>query len=247
MAHPARPRPRFAAPPLGRSLLASGALHGGLIGAGVLLGVVFGFERAGRERHEYVARFELGPAEPFFEEPHEEVAVTEVAEEREPELRETLPWQEVEVPSEEPMEPTRLVHTEWVESLPFLTGETRREPMPSGAELPVEPVPEPPRERAPEPPRTPVVVAATLREAPRPAYPRLARRAGEEGSVLCRLHIDVQGRVERVEVVESSGFERLDEAARSGLLAWTFEPRREDGIPVAETRLHRVTFRLDGG
>jgi len=72
------------------------------------------------------------------------------------------------------------------------------------------------------------------------------RRAGEEGSVLCLLHLSEAGEVEQVEVIESSGFERLDNAACEGLLRWRFVPRRVDGRAVATTLLHRVTFELKG-
>jgi protein TonB len=48
-----------------------------------------------------------------------------------------------------------------------------------------------------------------------------------------------------VEVVESSGFARLDESAREALEHWRFSPRREGGRAVATTFLHRVTFRLE--
>jgi len=95
-------------------------------------------------------------------------------------------------------------------------------------------------------PRAAVVREPAPRAAPPPVYPRLSRRAGEEGSVLCRLHISERGKVTEVEVVESSGFERLDEAARATLLGWSFEPRQLDGQGVASTLLHRVTFRLEG-
>jgi protein TonB len=94
-------------------------------------------------------------------------------------------------------------------------------------------------------PRPAVVREPLPRSAPAPAYPRLSVRAGEEGSVLCRLYVSERGQVTRVEVVESSGFERLDEAARATLLGWSFEPRELDGKGVASTLLHRVTFRLE--
>jgi protein TonB len=246
VALPARSQPRFAPPSLARSLAASGLVHGSLIGAGVLLGLIFGGSSDGHEVRAYVARFELGPEEPPFEEPREPLSVTEVDEELPPELVVDAAWQENPVPREEAPEPTRLVHTEWVESLPFLTGEVRPAPDPLPSEPRAVPLPMP-FETLPEPPRAPPVLAARPIANPAPAYPRLARRAGEEGSVLCRIHIDPRGRVERVEVVESSGHARLDEAARDRLLTWTFEPRREDGLAVAEVRLHRVTFRLDGG
>ena len=86
--------------------------------------------------------------------------------------------------------------------------------------------------------------AAAL-ETPSPVYPRLSQRHGEEGSVLCRLSISEQGTVTAVEVLESSGHERLDEAARTALLTWRFRPRREGGLAVASTLDHRVIFRLE--
>lgn len=229
-----------------RSLTASGLVHGGLIGAGILLGIVFGFGGDGPARREYVTRIELGPAEPPFEDAEEEVTVTEVVDESPPELVEAELWQEPTPTPEEAPVPTRLVSTEWIDSLPVLVGDDLR-PQREPALAPAQPVRtlETPREPPPAALRVPVVVAASARHAPAPAYPRLARRAGEEGSVLCRIHIRADGTVERVEVVESSGFERLDEAAREGLLVWRFDPRREDGTAVAEARLHRITFRLD--
>ena len=82
---------------------------------------------------------------------------------------------------------------------------------------------------------------------PRPSYPRLAVRAGEEGSVLCRLHLDVQGSVVEVDIVESSGHDLLDRAAKDAVAGWRFEPRRVDGRPVTALVLHRITFRLTEG
>lgn len=77
-----------------------------------------------------------------------------------------------------------------------------------------------------------------------PVYPALARRAGQQGRVECRLAIDATGRVTTVDIVTSSGFDRLDEAVRTTLLTWRFEPASEQGAPVACTILHGVTFRL---
>lgn len=254
---PQRPRPPR---PQGflRSLVASGAAHGGLLGAGVLFGVVFA--GGGREpvSREYVASFQLGPLEPAFEEPAEPLEVTEVTEVREasePELVATEEWGEsTPLADEAPAEPARLRSTDWLAERPFLAGEVRRaaparsaEPVVSapGGEPAPRPVAEEPPELAAEGPVEARVVEPVAVHRPAPVYPRLARRAGEEGSVLCRLHLTAEGAVERVEVLESSGSERLDEAARETLATWRFEPRREDGRAVAGTHLHRVTFRLD--
>jgi len=93
---------------------------------------------------------------------------------------------------------------------------------------------------APTPPDSGPVLAG----GGQPAYPSGAQRAGQEGDVHCRLHIDEVGTVIAVEILVSSGIPRLDEAARSGLLAWRFEPATHAGSPVACTLNHTVSFRL---
>ena len=123
-------------------------------------------------------------------------------------------------------------------------------PEPPAPELFVDVRPEP----AEPPPETEAMLendgagdaAALFVSAPKPSYPRMSLRRGEEGTVLCRLHIDARGAVERVEVVESSGFPRLDSAAVETLSTWSFEPARAAGVAVSTSLLHAVTFRLQG-
>jgi protein TonB len=85
-----------------------------------------------------------------------------------------------------------------------------------------------------------------LLDAPPPRYPSASIRAGEQGTVLCRLHVTAEGTVSEVEIVESSGHPRLDEAAREGLLRWRFAPGVEGGRAVPSTLLHPVEFVLTG-
>jgi protein TonB len=82
-------------------------------------------------------------------------------------------------------------------------------------------------------------------EAPPPVYPPACVRSGKEGSVLCALHISTAGRVTAVEVLQSSGHRQLDEAAKTTLLRWRFEPARKDGHAIAARIQHRVRFRLE--
>lgn len=84
-----------------------------------------------------------------------------------------------------------------------------------------------------------------LLDAPRPVYPAASIRHGEEGSVLCALHIDTTGRVSAVEVLQSSGHRPLDDAARAALLRWRFEPAQKQGRVVPARIQHRVHFRLE--
>jgi len=87
--------------------------------------------------------------------------------------------------------------------------------------------------------------ALALLDSPRPPYPRISLRLDEEGSVLVRIHVGADGRVGAVEVLESSGFERLDEAAVAGVRAWRFEPEVRDGKAVAGTYDHRIIFVIE--
>jgi protein TonB len=64
---------------------------------------------------------------------------------------------------------------------------------------------------------------------PRPEYPRLSQRAGEEGKVVMKVLVSVEGRPDSVEVISSSGFERLDKAAVAAVKQWRFEPARKGG------------------
>ena len=86
---------------------------------------------------------------------------------------------------------------------------------------------------------------AVLTFGPRPSYPAQAVRRGEEGRVLCALHIDARGTVTRVEVLRSSGHELLDGAAVDALMRWRFLPAREAGRAVSCRVPHWVTFRLE--
>lgn len=79
------------------------------------------------------------------------------------------------------------------------------------------------------PVRTPAVVDARACEKPR--YPPASVRANETGTVLLSFLIDVSGKVLESRVDRSSGFHRLDEAARSGLSLCKFKPATVDGKP----------------
>ncbi|WP_228520029.1 energy transducer TonB [Methylophilus sp. QUAN] len=68
---------------------------------------------------------------------------------------------------------------------------------------------------------------------PAPEYPRLSKRAGEEGKVLMKVLVSPDGRPESVDVVSSSGFERLDKAAVNAVTQWRFVPGRKGDKTVS--------------
>lgn len=230
-----------------RALGTSTSLHVAILGAGVALGL---FRPGGEPRRvvSYSATFvPPAPSELLPEEPERLEPTMAEPDEAEPVLRESEVWAESEPPfalaEPEPEPPVRARVLDWIVGHPFEIGTVSPEP----ATLTTTPAsaPTPPVASLEPPPALPRRVSepAPL-STPRPEYPRLSRRAGEEGSVLCRLQLGADGNVLGVEVVESSGHPRLDQAALQALAGWRFEPRREDGAPVAARILHRVTFRL---
>lgn len=87
--------------------------------------------------------------------------------------------------------------------------------------------------------------AVRVRFAPKPAYPALSRELGEEGVVLLRISVSAGGQFEQVQLLRSSGFIRLDRAARDGVRSWHFDAAWQGGQPVADSIDIPVRFRLD--
>jgi protein TonB len=67
---------------------------------------------------------------------------------------------------------------------------------------------------------------------PKPLYPKLSERRGEQGVVVLSVLVGADGRAREVSVKTSSGYERLDMAAREAVLAWTFVPGKRNGAAV---------------
>lgn len=80
---------------------------------------------------------------------------------------------------------------------------------------------------------------------PKPVYPLLSKRAGEEGLVLLRVLVSTDGLAEKVEINKSSGFSRLDEAARKTVLKWQFKPAQRGNTPIADWVQVPVNFNLN--
>jgi TonB family protein len=59
---------------------------------------------------------------------------------------------------------------------------------------------------------------------PKPLYPLVSRRMGEQGAVDLRLCLTYQGHIESVSVIKSSGYKRLDSSALETVKTWKFSP-----------------------
>ena len=129
-------------------------------------------------------------------------------------------------------------------------------------------VPEPPPQPAPvAPPSPPVVVVAAptppaptpppaaprelpasaiqYLEPPEPVYPRASRRQGEAGLVVVRVFVGTDGLPKQLQVLQSSGFVRLDEAALEGVRRARFKPPTENGQPTAGWARIPIPFELE--
>jgi protein TonB len=79
----------------------------------------------------------------------------------------------------------------------------------------------------------------------KPDYPSASRRLEEEGTVTLKFLIGVDGRVMQAEVEKTSGFQRLDEAARNALSKCQFKPGTVDGKPEQSWASIKYTWRLE--
>lgn len=78
-----------------------------------------------------------------------------------------------------------------------------------------------------------------------PVYPVEAVRHAEQGAVLLVVHIAPDGSPSGVDVAESSGYPRLDQAARDAVQTWRFVPAVKDGAPIPFDMEFRVDFQLE--
>ncbi|HLB07521.1 MAG TPA: TonB family protein [Alphaproteobacteria bacterium] len=78
---------------------------------------------------------------------------------------------------------------------------------------------------------------------PPPEYPALARQRGFEGRTLLRVEVAPDGGAREVEVLESSGYSVLDEAAREAVARWRFA--HEDRGAASEVVEVPIVFRLE--
>lgn len=111
---------------------------------------------------------------------------------------------------------------------------------------------------APDAPSTPTAVAPLSAASPataaiaaisrpdctmvKPPYPPMSRRLQEAGTAIVQLIIDERGAIESARVVRSSGYRRLDDAARDAVLASTCSPHIVNGAAKRATAAVPFTF-----
>jgi periplasmic protein TonB len=80
---------------------------------------------------------------------------------------------------------------------------------------------------------------------PAPDYPRLSRKAGEEGRVVMKVLVSAEGLADEVQIEKTSGSERLDNAAMDAVKKWRFIPAKKNNQPLSAYVLVPMKFSLD--
>jgi protein TonB len=121
--------------------------------------------------------------------------------------------------------------------LPLATADSTPTPnAPAGVLAPADVAPPAPAPQAVAAPPAPAHVDlpssnAEYLQNPKPAYPALSKRLGEQGKVVVRVFIAVDGTAQKAEIKQSSGFDRLDQAALTTVLRWRYVPGKRAGVP----------------
>ena len=101
---------------------------------------------------------------------------------------------------------------------------------------------------APAAPPAPAIVQpssdASHLNNPKPVYPAVSKRLGEQGKIVLRVLIGADGIPQKVEIKQSSGFERLDRQAVDTVSRWRFVPGTRNGVPEAMWYLQPINFVL---
>ena len=109
------------------------------------------------------------------------------------------------------------------------------------------PVPVAPQAQAPAVSSAPKVVQSSqlgFLVPPNPVYPTPSRKAGQQGTVMVRVLVDIAGRPSQVSLQASSGHTALDESALSAVRAAQFRPYAEAGTAQAVWVIVPIRFVL---
>jgi periplasmic protein TonB len=232
--------------------------NGQLIGAGLVVGIHIVFFWA----------LQSGVAQKSFEKIKKTVEakiITEPKVEVKPEPPKLEPKVEVKpkvepkiepkVTPPKPIEPPKVIAPPVVEAPPVIAAVPSPAPSPVAVPAPA-PAPAPAPVPVAQPTPAPAVVTAPAKALaktgatlPRgsceePDYPAISARAKEEGSVLLEFTISAEGKVVQSKVLSSSGYPRLDEAAKAAYAKCKFSPATVDGQPVQGSTKVRYNWTL---
>ena len=146
-------------------------------------------------------------------------------------VKQTPVKSKVEAPPPAP-QPVAIADTTPAPNAPVGVTTPQPPPPPMAAPVAVAPAPAPPA--APAPPKVELPSSdADYLQNPRPVYPPLSKRLGEQGQVIHSVLIGADGSPVSATLVKSSGFDRLDQAAYKAVMSWRYKPGKRNGVPAA--------------
>lgn len=96
-----------------------------------------------------------------------------------------------------------------------------------------------------DPPLLPPTFGAAYLRNPAPAYPAIARRNGDQGTVTLKVLVSAEGVSLRVELDQTSGSKSLDDAALEAVKGWRFVPARRGTQNIEAWVRVPVVFKLE--
>lgn len=160
------------------------------------------------------------------------------------------------IPAKTPPAPPKVVPTV-KKSVPQPPIPLTQAPAPTAVSLPTTPpqhaepapaaVPAPAAPASPPGPVLPKQITSGIEyiESPAVTYPPASRRLGEQGVVQFRVLVNTSGKAEKVEIIKSSGFTRLDDEAKRAVMRAVFKPYIEVGKPILVSTTGVINFKLD--
>jgi TonB family protein len=80
---------------------------------------------------------------------------------------------------------------------------------------------------------------------PKPPYPAISRRLGEQGRVILKACVSSIGGIDSLNLIKSSGFDRLDRIALETVQRWKFIPAKRGQQAVAMCYQLPIQFTLE--
>ena len=77
-----------------------------------------------------------------------------------------------------------------------------------------------------------------------PNYPEKMRQRGIEGKVKLKVLVTSKGLVEELKVISSSGYSKLDQAAKKSVIEWRFDPATKEDQAIASWIIIPIRFKL---
>ena len=91
--------------------------------------------------------------------------------------------------------------------------------------------------------QAPIFDAAYLKNS-QPSYPAFAKKRGQQGTVLLKVNVSIDGKPDNIQLQKSSGFTLLDQAAQNTVKTWHFVPAKQGNAPIDAWVIVPITFKL---